>query len=283
MGHDELQEDLASHLRGNTSRMVWTNTQLGPVGSPRPDVFTIDKSYARFACDAYEIKVSVSDLRRDTTSGKWQSYRKFSHRVWFAFERGLAPLDEIPRECGVILRSDAGWRAARKPVAQALDTMPRDAWLKLLIESHPVDVFGHQNKPRSANDWHMEKVARARLGDRFAELWRARSTAGAIYELRTRELAEASAKIEGEIEQQRQHARRRAEDLERQLSEAEQHMAQALGLSRHVKLDELVRRINEFRWSIQRGAGLDNAIASLEKLRELVRCQADDDATKEAA
>lgn len=65
MKHDDLQEDLATHLRGNTDRMVWTNTQLGPVGSPRPDVFTVDKSFARFAADAYEVKVSVSDLRHD--------------------------------------------------------------------------------------------------------------------------------------------------------------------------------------------------------------------------
>ena len=34
MTHDELQEDLATHLRGNTDRMVWTNTQLGPAASP---------------------------------------------------------------------------------------------------------------------------------------------------------------------------------------------------------------------------------------------------------
>lgn len=34
MTHNELAEDLAQHLRGGTGRMVWTDTQLGPSGSP---------------------------------------------------------------------------------------------------------------------------------------------------------------------------------------------------------------------------------------------------------
>jgi len=106
--HNQVADSLAAHLRGNTDRMVWTDTQLGPAGSPRPDVFTINKSYSRFAADAYEVKVSVSDLRHDLTEGKWQKYRRFAHRVWFAFPRGLAPITEVPRECGVILMGEGG-------------------------------------------------------------------------------------------------------------------------------------------------------------------------------
>jgi len=169
--HDELQEDLASHLRAGTDRMVWTNTQLGPVGSPRPDVFTVNKSFSRFASDAYEIKVSVSDLRSDVTSGKWQSYRKFAHRVWFAFPRGMAPLDLIPKECGVILRSDSCWRAARKPVAQVLDTLPRDAWLKLLMDVHPVNMSGQVKAPRHASDYTAAELVRKRLGKEIGDLF----------------------------------------------------------------------------------------------------------------
>ena len=169
--HDGLQEDLAAHLRGSGDRMVWTNTQLGPAGSPRPDVFTINKSYSRFRSDCYEIKVSVSDLRHDVTSGKWQSYLQYGSAVWFAFERGLVPLDLIPKECGIILRSDSGWRAARKPVAQALRTLPHDAWMKLLIESNP---DGHQlelqRRLRIANTWHVEQIARKKLGSELGAL-----------------------------------------------------------------------------------------------------------------
>lgn len=169
--HDGLQEDLAAHLRGSGDRMVWTNLQLGPAGSPRPDVFTINKSYSRFRSDCYEIKVSVSDLRHDVTSGKWQSYLQYGSSVWFAFERGLVPLDLIPKECGVILRGESGWRAARKPVAQALRTLPHDAWMKLLIESNPDgNQLARLSEVRRANTWDVERIARKKLGDELGEL-----------------------------------------------------------------------------------------------------------------
>lgn len=171
MKHDQLQEDLASHLRAGTDRMVWTNTQLGPVGSPRPDVFTVNKSFSRFRTDCYEIKVSVSDLRSDVTSGKWQSYRKYGHAVWFAFPRGMAPLELIPKECGVILRSENCWRAARKPVAQVLDTLPRDTWLKLVMELHPNSLEMGHRAPRTANEYQAAEIVRKRFGDKLAKLF----------------------------------------------------------------------------------------------------------------
>ena len=77
MKHDELADDLAAHLRADR-RMVWTNIQLGPSGSPRPDVYAFFKSYVDPRPMAYECKVSLSDFRADVTAGKWQSYRKFS-------------------------------------------------------------------------------------------------------------------------------------------------------------------------------------------------------------
>jgi len=79
-GHDALAEDLAQHLRSD-KRMVWTDMQLGPSGSARPDVFTLDKVYSRPAPTAYECKISRADLRADTTSGKWQKYLQFAGAV----------------------------------------------------------------------------------------------------------------------------------------------------------------------------------------------------------
>lgn len=196
MKHDELQEDLACHLRAGTDRMVWCNTQLGPVGSPRPDVFTVNKSFSKFRTDAYEIKVSVSDLRSDVTSGKWQSYRKFSNVVWFAFPRGMVSLDLIPKECGVILRSDTGWRAARKPVAQVLDTLPRDAWLKLLMDLHPVNSIGVVKAPRHANDYTGAEIVRKRMGEKIGRLFSDVATAESLLQYRKDSLKKDLADIE---------------------------------------------------------------------------------------
>lgn len=220
MTHDDLQNDLAAHLRGNTDRMVWCNTQLGPVGSPRPDVYTVAKSFSRFAADAYEIKVTVSDLRRDTTSGKWQSYVPFAHRVWFAFERGLAPLEGIPTACGVILRGPTGWRAARKPVSQALPTLPRDAWIKLVLTLHagcpPTQVSG-----RHMSDWSANQLARRKWGDEFADLLGSRAAATRAYERETQ-------RLEGLADELREEQKRRSEAADAAAARGAQALDSAL-------------------------------------------------------
>lgn len=272
--HDQLQEDLASHLRGNTDRMVWTNTQLGPSGSPRPDVFTVDKSYARFSCDAYEIKISVSDLRRDVTSGKWQSYREFSHRVWFAIPQGLVPLDEIPRECGVIVRYENVWRAARKPIAKSLDTMPRNAWLKLLIEAFPNSPH---LKPRQTtrNEYQARQAVLKKLGQDASALFNKRETARSSYECATQQMQTAADDIYAEIKRMRDNARQRVENEEYRLNEAQRHLAEALGIpSDQMSAQTLIERLNSLRWKL-RGGHLNQTIDQLTALRGILRVDED--------
>lgn len=268
MTHDELQNSLAEHLLGSTDRMVWTNTQIGPAGSPRPDVFTVAKSFARFAADAYEIKVSLSDLRRDTTSGKWTSYRKFAHRVWFAFERGLAPLSEIPRDCGVIVRGDGGaWRAARKPISQVLDTLPRDAWLKLLMD------FGSQYRAeprlRTMDGWRAQQIVRRQWGDKLAELLHSRIKADGAYAYQTQCQAELATELAQEIEARRASARKQAERNEAAMTAALQHLAQALHLPADATPYDLREALHKLA-NLMRGHNLDRAVHELLALRGLL-------------
>lgn len=268
MKHDDLQNDLASHLRGNTDRMVWTNTQLGPAASPRPDVFTVDKSYARFNADAYEIKVSVSDLRHDITSGKWQSYRKFAHRVWFAYPRGMVPLDEIPRECGVILRSDAGWRAARKPVAQVLDTLPRDAWLKLLIESFPNSAVGHRTEPRAANEWAATAALRRRHGAEIAELFESRKSADRAFEFTTERRKKVVDEIRAETDKMKEQARQNVERLQLELDESMKELGARLGMQPdEITAKGIIRKLNELQHALDARWHLNGTIKPLQELQ----------------
>lgn len=270
MTHDQLQEDLASYLRAGTDRMVWTNTQLGPVGSPRPDVFTVNKSFSKFRTDAYEIKVSVSDLRSDVTSGKWQSYRKFSNVVWFAFPRGMAPLDLIPKECGVIMRSDSGWRAARKPVAQVLDTLPRDAWLKLLMDLHPTDFSGRVKEPRQANDYKGAEIVRKRLGDKIGRLF----SDVADVELRLQYRKDSLAKDMAAIEEQKERYRKMLDaDAARTVKALDEGM-QALGETLGIKPEDLTANtLQAAIWAFDRrirGAGISRAIELLQGLQAVL-------------
>lgn len=131
-GHDDLANDLAEYLAGE-SRMVWLDMQLGPAGSPRPDVYTIEKSFVRPSPTAYECKISVSDFRADVTAGKWTTYLPYAYRVIFAAPAGLIAAKEIPAMCGLILRHETAWRLAKKPTIQPCK-IPQDAVVKLLID-----------------------------------------------------------------------------------------------------------------------------------------------------
>ena len=266
MKHDELQEDLASHLLAGTDRMVWTNTQLGPAGSPRPDVFCISKSFSRPRADAYEIKVSVSDLRSDVTSGKWQSYRKFANTVYFAFPRGMAPLELIPKECGVILRSDAGWRAARKPVAQVHDNFPRDMWLKLLMECHS-GVFGQLRQRPTGGAYLGEQLIRKNLGRELADLYRDVHNAEASLRYRLERAQSDRENHEKQVAQERTWREQQERATAARLDEGLDLLADKLGLPLEGRTPSaLCSAITSFRTSLE-ARDIDRAIKTLVDLR----------------
>lgn len=130
--HDTLAHDLAMHLRAGGKRLVWCNIFLGERGSPRPDVFSlIPFSWARPEITAYEVKVSKADLRADLTAGKWQGYLPNAECVTFAVPQGLATKADIPPTCGLMLRSERGWRTARKGI-RGVAEMNRVLSLKLI-------------------------------------------------------------------------------------------------------------------------------------------------------
>lgn len=276
MTHNQVANSLAAHLRGNTDRMVWTDTQLGPSGSPRPDVFTINKSYSRFAADAYEVKVSVSDLRHDLTEGKWQKYRQFAHRVWFAFPRGLAPITEVPRECGVILMGEGGaWRAARKPISQPRDTLPHDAWMKLLLESHPraleVDTL-ESMRARQAADWKVQEILRTRLGEEAARLFGDLQAARTRFELDTTVLREEAKAMRERHEAERTRLKRDLAEERTWLNEEMRTFAAALGIPQggDISATQIVMAMNRMRTRMQL-ADIDRAIKQMQDIKDVLQ------------
>lgn len=265
MTHDQLQSDLAAHLRANSSRMVWENTQLGPSGSPRPDVYSIDKSFAHFQADAYEIKISVSDLRSDVTSGKWQKYRKFAHRVWFAFPKGLVQHDIIPKECGIIARSENGWRAARKPVSQVLDTLPRDAWLKLLMDDCGAPP---EPQPRFANQWKLQDELRKKVGQEAADLFSARLDSHYKYKSATEYKEKTAERIRAEADGEIAAARRQRAILD----ESMKSLAEALKIPiEGLTPAGLANELYNISSALTNTRYLDNAIRSITDLRDFLK------------
>lgn len=227
-GHDQLQEDLAAHLRGTRDRVVWTNMQLGPSGSPRPDVYTLPKSFSRFTPLAYEVKISVADFRRDVTSGKWQSYLKFAAGVIFAVPAGLIKKEDVPPGCGLIVRHDEIWRSAKGPTLKATETLPRDTWIKLMIDG--LDRQTKEPQPRFANTWNTQKDIRKKYGDSIADALRDLDMAEHRLQIKR---VEADRSVDEIVEQERVRTERARIHVEQELGQvraARHDLCKALGL-----------------------------------------------------
>lgn len=185
--HDELAADLAKHLGNNTDRMIWTDMQLGPSGSPRPDVFTAPKSYSKFLPIAYECKVSVSDFRQDITKGKWQSYLKYASGVIFAVPKGLIDKDEVPKGCGLIVRSDSCWRMVKGPTLTPIaNDLPKDFWIKMLIDG--VGRTVRDRRYEQAFEHRARKEITAKYGEELGQALQRRDNAQSSLNYKTEQL-----------------------------------------------------------------------------------------------
>lgn len=230
--HDDLAKDLAAHLRGASDRLVWTDMQLGPAGSPRPDVYTVPCSFARFQPVAYECKISVADFRRDVTAGKWTSYLRFAAGVIFAAPAGLLKKEDIPAGCGLIVRGPDGWRSLKGPTLKNMENLPRDAWIKLIIDgmARLADQNHEQLRAGLCNEWTLEKTLRARLGDVVADAVRDQLHAERRLKTATERLESLAEEAENErrliLDRAKEHAQRDAA----QVDAARIELARALGL-----------------------------------------------------
>lgn len=239
-GHNELQEDLAAHIRANSDRLAWTNMPMGSVGNCRPDVFAIPKSFANFKPIIYEIKVSVSDFRSDITSGKWQSYLKYACGVIFAVPAGLITKADVPVGCGLIVRNQDSWRMAKSPTMQYLETLPKELWIKLLI-----DGIERQSALLRQSSNFSEYSAREKIKHKYGE-----RIAKLLYDLYRAEsniqfaIIQAN-NVEKEIEDSRQKKLSKAREEDSQISQAKSEFCTALGIPTDSTIWTISRKCHE--------------------------------------
>lgn len=250
-GHDALASDLAAHLAGNTrERMIWEDMQLGPSGSMRPDVYTIECSYSRFVATAYEVKVTRSDFLSDVTSGKALRYLQVAGRLIYAVPAGLVTLAEIPEGCGLIVRNPGGgWRHVRKPKVSPVENLPRDVWMKLLIDGceRVRKSAGKDPQARRADTWTHSNRVRKMFGNEIGDLVRDRDYAASRLQQAIAKLDEERKKTTQEIDKlvgERQVAERaELAEIRRQIDEA----AAGLGLAPGSSSWDVARQLKALR------------------------------------
>lgn len=273
-GHDQLANDLAAHLRGTSDRVVWTDMQLGPHGSPRPDVYTIPKSFSRFVPVAYEVKISVADFRRDITAGKWQSYLKFAAGVIFAVPQGLITKADVPPGCGLIIRTEDGWKNIKGPTLARVPDLPRELWIKLII-----DGIERAQSPipeaRAARPWVVQQAIRKKYGEELADALSSRDNA--IFNLQQqRERWDGHLKLE-----QQRNDRERLERQERLKSErvqVDQYRAElctALGLEHDATIWDIRHAAREAADAINRDKEIARLKGQIERMQDHLRRAAD--------
>lgn len=161
--HDALAADLGHHLKTD-ERLVWLDMQIGPAGSPRPDVFTLQRSYSRPAPAAYECKISTADFRRDITEGKWQKYLEFSGAVTFAVPQGLVRREDIPTGCGFMVRGEDAWVTIKRATRQ-VSQLKSNHLMKLLIDGYSRELSQIEDRRRVFT----EIVARDKIAKKYGK------------------------------------------------------------------------------------------------------------------
>lgn len=267
--HDDLARDLAQHLRSD-QRMVWTDMQLGPSGSPRPDVFTLERSYSKPMPTAYECKISRSDLRSDTTSGKWQKYLAYAGAVIFAVPDGLCTAADIPNGCGLIVKKGQVWRHVRKAVRQPV-TLPMDACMKLLIDGIGRVVGPTQPQMRRVELWQENEAVRKKFGAAVAKAARDLATVeGQVRDL-SEQRAEGYRRVDREVAAHRHYLMDQARKEQAEFEQAKREILEWLEVEGESSTFAIRRRIAELKADCSADERVERVEAAMLRAMQSVR------------
>lgn len=242
MTHDELAADLAAHVRGAGEWMTWCDLQLGASGSVRPDVYAIAKTYSRLHAVAYECKISRADFRSDVTKAKWQAYLKYATAVTFAVPAGLIEKAEVPPTCGLIVRHENVWRHVRRPTHQPMPELPRETWLKLLMDG--VHREGARRDERHFSSYAVMRGVAKKWGEEVAKLLHNIEELPSVYAYRKQRL-EDELKLDEERAEKRRAAQHESQYRSVQsLDKALVEFAVLIGVDPGDRVDDITARLS---------------------------------------
>jgi hypothetical protein len=105
-----------------------------------PDVFSIRHTTVEAYAEpiVHEVKVQRADLLADLRRAcKRQAYLELGGECWYVIKEGIARVEEIPAECGVLVASERGLEVAR-PAPKRPTRIGFALWMAL-ARATPVD------------------------------------------------------------------------------------------------------------------------------------------------
>lgn len=140
--HEALVEQVAREMQ-RAGRVVWRGLSLRArvdVASeqPRwvmamPDVYSIRHTTVESYVEpiVHEIKVRRADLLSDLRqTAKREAYLASASQCWYVLKAGIASVDEVPPECGVMWALDERLEVARPAPRRAM-ALPFGTWMAL--------------------------------------------------------------------------------------------------------------------------------------------------------
>lgn len=121
-GHDRLAKDLHDRRVTNGEIVAW-KLNLGQWGEEGEiDVVSVRPTWTEdFGPMGFEVKASRSDFLGDLRREKWRKYLAYTQRLYFATPAGMVSKDEVPEECGLMVRSKKGWSGVVAPRVRKMD------------------------------------------------------------------------------------------------------------------------------------------------------------------
>lgn len=142
--HEALVERVAREM-SRAGRIAWRGLSLrAHVGGDdeaggrwvmaMPDVFSIRHTTVEDWLEpvVHEIKVTRADLRSDLRHPhKRHAYLALSSQCWYVLKAGIAEVDEVPPEFGVMFASDDGALDVARPASKRAMRLPLGTWMAL--------------------------------------------------------------------------------------------------------------------------------------------------------
>lgn len=130
----------------------------------RMDAWVMPRSWAHPATTAYEIKVSRADFLKDQ---KWQGYLPLCHQFYFVMPPGVASLEEIPAEAGLLVTTRNATRLYMKKKAPLrVVEIPEHVWRYVLMcRTRIVEAnYWEVDRVQQWQDWLAERHSDHQLG-----------------------------------------------------------------------------------------------------------------------